>query len=559
MSIDYSKMKAPGDTRPTWRNGILQIHITRACDLNCVACTQGSNLAGKITYITLENFEKAVESVKDYYGVIGIFGGNPVLHPKFSSICEILAKHIPFEQRGLWSNNLLSHGELCSRIFNPKVSNLNLHGKQELLIKFKETWPSSQPFGFEDSRHSPPFVAMKDLIDLPKEQQERLIESCDINQLWSAMICQFRGELRGYFCEIAGAQSMLHEHEEDYPDTGRTIYPGWWKQGIGHFENQINKHCFECGIPLRGIGDLSQGSNEYVSQTHASIYKLKNPKSKTLHLVSKLSDLKGTVKRATDYIANGGIMSALEGVKILIAVPTQEMARRADFYDYVNMLEKPNGTVMTFAHGQSPGRNRNLAIEQAIAQNCTHVFFIDDDCYLRPDSLMRLLKHDVDMVSGLYMMRNYPHLPLIFDYTDEKGRCRHDWLTDGKSGLIEVVATGLGATLIKIEVFKTMVEKELVKRGAENEPRWVNLGELEPDHWCDDIGFFHRARAAGFKLHCDLDCVVGHAASAIVWPHNVNGKWHVVYDTSGKGQVQFPVFIPQEILDREKDEEAVVV
>src|SRR5687767_5055874 len=98
MAINLYKMKSPGDFRPTWRNGVIQIHITRACNLSCPSCTQGSNLVGRPTVMSVENFRTAVRTLKDYYGVIGIFGGNPVLHPQFEEICSILADEIPFEQ-----------------------------------------------------------------------------------------------------------------------------------------------------------------------------------------------------------------------------------------------------------------------------------------------------------------------------------------------------------------------------------------------------------------------------------------------------------------------------
>jgi hypothetical protein len=52
MSFEFSLMKAPGDTRPTWRNGVIQIHVTRTCDLSCSHCTQGSNFGGKPTIMT---------------------------------------------------------------------------------------------------------------------------------------------------------------------------------------------------------------------------------------------------------------------------------------------------------------------------------------------------------------------------------------------------------------------------------------------------------------------------------------------------------------------------
>ena len=48
------KMKSPRDHRKgIWRNGVLQVWITRACDNSCFRCTQGSNLGGKPGMITL--------------------------------------------------------------------------------------------------------------------------------------------------------------------------------------------------------------------------------------------------------------------------------------------------------------------------------------------------------------------------------------------------------------------------------------------------------------------------------------------------------------------------
>src|SRR5678815_4447941 len=123
MSFEFSNMKAPGDKRPTWMGGIIQIHITRVCNLSCTHCTQGSNFGGKPVLMTLENFEIAVKSLRNYSGVVGVFGGNPTMHPQFAQICQILSEHIPWDHRGLWSNNLMGHGKLCRETFNPAVSN----------------------------------------------------------------------------------------------------------------------------------------------------------------------------------------------------------------------------------------------------------------------------------------------------------------------------------------------------------------------------------------------------------------------------------------------------
>src|SRR5262245_32087502 len=94
-----NKMVAPGTRRPgKYRQGVIQIWVTRACDKSCYNCTQGSNLGGKPGMITPEQFEVAVQSLVGYFGVVGVFGGNPAMHPQFEGLCEILAKYIPREQ-----------------------------------------------------------------------------------------------------------------------------------------------------------------------------------------------------------------------------------------------------------------------------------------------------------------------------------------------------------------------------------------------------------------------------------------------------------------------------
>lgn len=359
----------PSQRRPNaYMKGIIQIHVTRSCDKCCFNCTQGSNLAGQKSFITLENFEAAVLSLKNYFGVVGLFGGNPALHPQFPTLCEILSTHIPFPQRGLWCNNPFEHAEVMRKTFDPAHSNLNVHLDKKAYDAFITGWPECNPVGLvEDSRHSPCYVAMQDIVKeacpkcsggglLPRSHYPKcpdhikdeeftcdlcvgsgtitnnekiysLIASCDINKNWSAMIAQFRGELRGYFCEIAGAQAILHQEEEDYPDHGipipyslicadcggsglNCIYcsgsgkvtASWWGLPRFHFKQQMNFHCFACGVPLRGKGELACGSGkEQVSETHKQVYKLKRPK-RELEFVSYLQQLNSSDKKVTEYL-----------------------------------------------------------------------------------------------------------------------------------------------------------------------------------------------------------------------------------------------------------------
>jgi len=315
-----AKMKAPGDRRGNcsgpWCGGVMQIWITRACDRACFGCTQGSNLAGAPGRMTPDQFRTAVRSVADYYGVVGVFGGNPALHREFEEICAILTEYIPFERRGLWCNNPLGKGAIMRKTFNPAVSNLNVHLDRAAYDEFKRDWPESNPFGLtEDSRHSPVHGSMVDL-GIPEDERWERISRCDINQRWSAMIGVFRGEVRAWFCEVAGAQAMLKQHDPEYPTTGMLVEetydtrayhgPGpWWQRPMSEFAGQVRQHCHNCLVPLKGYGELacSESGSEQTTQSYADVFKPKRP-GRPVQIVQLMSELGRPLERTTDYIQN---------------------------------------------------------------------------------------------------------------------------------------------------------------------------------------------------------------------------------------------------------------
>lgn len=302
-------MVAPYQPRPVHLGGVLQVWVTRACDKACFGCTQGSNLGGKPGMITPEQYAEALESLRGYFGVVGMFGGNPAMHPQFEELCRILRESwVPLEQRGIWCNHPRGRIKTIAETFYAPHSNLNVHMDQDAYDEFAAGWPESRPWlkGMDaDSRHSSVYVALQDLIP-DEEVRWRLIANCDINRYWSALIGVFRGELRGWFCEIAAAQAMLHSHEPDYPDTGLPVVPGWWKRPIEDYAEQIRYHCHRCGIPLRGRGELAiTGKREQVTAEHAEIYKPKI-KAREVELVTNLGQVQaGGLALATDYIGNG--------------------------------------------------------------------------------------------------------------------------------------------------------------------------------------------------------------------------------------------------------------
>lgn len=198
----------------------------------------------------------------------------------------------------------------------------------------------------------------------------------------------------------------------------------------------------------------------------------------------------------------------------VIGISSGELARYAVFYDSVLHLSSPPNTALVLARGANIAENRNNITRDAIDMGAEWIWYIDDDQVFRSDTLLTLLNHNVDVVSGLYVHRSPPFMPVMFDWEDPNGHVHHKLLVKEESGLVPVVATGAGCLLVKTKVIKAM------------EPPYWTLGQLQKDAWCDDVDFCRRVREKGFKIWCDLDMWVGHQFNGTLWPtRNEHGEW----------------------------------
>lgn len=301
------KMVLPSQRRPAWLGGIAQIMTTRVCNLSCVGCTQASNLAGKPVVMKPDEFEQAVISLRDFWGVVGVFGGNAAMSPYFEDYCRILRAHVPLKRRGLWCNHPKGKGKICRITFWAPHSNLNCHLDQEAYDEFARDWPESIPYlkGMDrDSLHSPPFVAIRDVIQDEGKMWE-MISDCDISKFWSSCIGVVPGKgLRAFACELMYAQAAMHADNPDWPDTGLAVEPGWWRKPLADFEHQFRHHCTRCGIPLRRPGlEAINGTHEEYSATHAHIARPK-VRDRPMQLVS-IGGFEGRSERpSTQYLPN---------------------------------------------------------------------------------------------------------------------------------------------------------------------------------------------------------------------------------------------------------------
>jgi GT2 family glycosyltransferase len=136
----------------------------------------------------------------------------------------------------------------------------------------------------------------------------------------------------------------------------------------------------------------------------------------------------------------------------------------------------------------------------------THLLWIDDDMVFAPDSLQRLLAHDLDIVGGLCHGRRAPHYAPILLKKQGGSLMGYAYQHDYIRGLVEVDATGGAFLLVKREVFVS-IENKFTTPG---EGPWSHRGSGE------DTAFCERAKECGYKIFVDTSLEIGHIAEVVV-------------------------------------------
>ena len=207
----------------------------------------------------------------------------------------------------------------------------------------------------------------------------------------------------------------------------------------------------------------------------------------------------------------------------LIGVSGSEQGRYNEFWAVLEELDRPPDTKVRNARGPSIAANRNALAEVFLSTPSVEwLLYVDDDQILPPDTLTRLLSHNVDCVSALYLDRRYPFAPHIYDQPgNRRGHVVRMGLEASDHGLVKCMTTGAGALLVRRPVFATLAK-----------PYWT-LGQIDKEQWCDDTDFFNRIRAAGVQPYCDLDALVGHKMDLTVWPSRMAGEWMTRLESRG--------------------------
>jgi hypothetical protein len=218
------------------RQWVVQIDVTNACNRACSNCTRLIGHTDETFYMDPDYFRHTVKCLRRFpthsppslyvdvpNKMLGMIGGEPLMHPQFEELAKIMEEEIPCrEHRGLWTGFVWQRtrfAELIERVFG--YVNNNTHSTE--------------------CYHSPILVAIKDVV--PDEATRKsLISNCWLQKMWAGTVTP-----KGlFFCEVAGAFDFVMKGPGGLPVT-----EDCWERPLSDFQEQIDRWCQGCGVPLQ--------------------------------------------------------------------------------------------------------------------------------------------------------------------------------------------------------------------------------------------------------------------------------------------------------------------
>ena len=240
--------------QPIYHAWCVQIDITNYCFLSCLYCSRYNRhlRRDQRKHMSLQQVAAALDSLKTWPTKIGIIGGEPLLHPEFPQICEMIRSRFPKEKMGLWTSggkNFQRLQPLIHKTFGQIA--YNEHNEEQL----------------KTCKHQPLTIAIKDVVK-DDVLRKSLIDDCWVQRTWCATINHFGA----YFCEVAAAQDvLLNEGRNAWP-----VLPEWWNKQPEQFQDQVEKFCDNCGMAIPMERELILKKSEKFSPSVLQMFQENN-------------------------------------------------------------------------------------------------------------------------------------------------------------------------------------------------------------------------------------------------------------------------------------------
>ena len=195
-------------------------------------------------------------------------------------------------------------------------------------------------------------------------------------------------------------------------------------------------------------------------------------------------------------------------MKTIIAVPCMETVQTEFFTSCMDMQRVGEVQVATVSCSLVYKSRTELG-EHAVRSKADYVLWLDSDVVF-PNTLMADMMKDMegrDMVTGICHMRKAPFRPAIWKTlrqgltSDENESEEYNDYPEDR--IFEVEGCGFAAVMMRTDVLRDVLN------------RYKELFAPLPGYG-EDVSFCIRARACGYKIHCDPRIQIGHKGWSII-------------------------------------------
>jgi len=199
--------------------------------------------------------------------------------------------------------------------------------------------------------------------------------------------------------------------------------------------------------------------------------------------------------------------------KIGIAITSFGAFDNSVYHNHLSILldwKKRHNIEVYHAADNQQEASLNAITDNAINDGCEFILFLEHDNLYEKDLLDRLLKHDLDVVTGYYPFRNWPYAPIPLK-KEKNGLLYRFEYSQGdptKDNLMEMTVGCFGCCMIKVSVFKDLLSKGLVFRREFDKKTNATL--------TPDIVLFQDLAQQGYKIIVDGNARAGHLTKKMV-------------------------------------------
>lgn len=184
-------------------------------------------------------------------------------------------------------------------------------------------------------------------------------------------------------------------------------------------------------------------------------------------------------------------------MKILLAIPSARYIEPECLKSIFGM-KKAGKMELLIPNSYSVDVARNIIAKYAQENGFDYIMWVDSDIILPKDALTRMLKHEKDIVAGVYSYKELGTDEVVAKVLEDGSTTDYRNLkikeVQESKGLIEIGGFGFGCVLTKVKVFNDIPFPWFIYT--------QDMGE--------DIFFCRKAQNEGYKLWLDTDVICGH-------------------------------------------------